>query len=106
MNSLHKLADTIRKIAKKAVEESKPVQIVYGNVISVSPLKISVDQKLILESEDLILTQNVLDYSVDMTVDGIRKKYTIHNAIRIGESVVLLSEQGGQKYLVLDRVVT
>lgn len=30
---------------------------------------------------------------------------TIYNALKIGESVMLLSAPGGQKYYVLDRVV-
>lgn len=34
------------------------------------------------------------------------KFITIHNALQIGDEVVLLKRKGGQKYLVLDRVVT
>lgn len=33
------------------------------------------------------------------------KSITINNALTVGESVVLMRMQGGQKYLVIDRVV-
>lgn len=34
------------------------------------------------------------------------KLITIHNALQIGDEVILLKRKGGQKYLVIDRVVT
>lgn len=34
-----------------------------------------------------------------------RKPIIIHNALKTGENVILLKQKGGQKYLVLDRVV-
>lgn len=33
------------------------------------------------------------------------KEITIHAGLEVGEKVILLRQQGGQKYLVLDRVV-
>lgn len=46
--------------------------------------------------------------SVDLThshsVSG-KKELTVHNALQIGDEVILLKQKGGQKYLVLDRVV-
>jgi len=34
------------------------------------------------------------------------KFITVHNGLQIGDEVILLKRKGGQKYLVLDRVVT
>lgn len=34
-----------------------------------------------------------------------RKKIIIHNALQVGDEVILLKQKGGQKYLVIDRVV-
>ena len=53
----------------EAVEAGKPVNILFGTVISASPLKIQVDQKSIYTSKMLILTRNVTDFEVDMTVN-------------------------------------
>ena len=164
---------TIKEIALNAVEESNPTTILYGEVIGVSPLKIKIDQKLILTKEFLVLTNNVCDHDVYMTVehqtesaildaththdttsnfDGSidvkiendvkpdstkvkstatstmngnvdvivqqtnisaehthnyvgKKKFVVHNGLKQGEKVILLRFQGGQKFLVLDRVV-
>lgn len=46
---------TMKKAAVEAVEATKPVHILLGEVLSVSPLKISVDQKMILDESLLIL---------------------------------------------------
>lgn len=33
-----------------------------------------------------------------------RKKFTVHNGLVVGDEVVLLRQQGGQKYIVVDRI--
>ena len=136
------LYNSIKLAAMKAVEASKPSDFLFGKVIGVSPLKIAVDQKLTLGSAQLVLTRNVTDYNISVSIDwkteavenhshayggfdtggysynGItepdgthdhkikgEKTITIHNALRIGDEVILLKKKGGQKYLVLDRVV-
>lgn len=110
--------NSIKAAAMKAVDASQPCDFLFGKVTSISPLKISVEQKLTLGSAQLVLTRNVTDYSVNVTVDwntedndthnhkivGV-KTMTIHNALRIGDEVVLLKKKGGQKYLILDKVV-
>ena len=60
--------DVIKQAAMEAQESSKPVNILFGTVLSASPLKIQVDQKSIYTSKMLILTRNVTDFEVDMTV--------------------------------------
>ena len=34
-----------------------------------------------------------------------KKSITVHNALQVGDEVILLKKKGGQKYLVVDRVV-
>ena len=108
----------IKRAALEAVKESSPTAIVFGNVISVEPLKINVEQKLILTSAQLILTNNVRDYDLYMTVNHSteqasahshgytgKKKFTVNNGLIIGDEVILIQMQGGQKYVVLEKVV-
>lgn len=99
------LVELIQRIATRAVEESQPTAIVFGTVVSISPLKINIEQKLTLEAAHLVLTNNVKDHDVDITLEGNRRKYTIHNNLKNGEKVILLRQQGGQKYVVMDKVV-
>lgn len=123
--------ELIKRAALEAVDASKPVAVLFGQVISDSPLKIQVDQKSIYTEKMLILTRNVTDFEVDATVsmqDVVishshsvtgggtaisinhnhpikgRKKFKVHNALVVGDEVVLLRIQGGKRFLVLDRI--
>ena len=128
------LVKAMKKAGTEAVGAGSPVSICFGKVIGTSPLQISVDQKMTLGVAQLVLSRNVTDYDVDVTVDwkteteldvhshtvdGIssssvnllhghgvtgKKIMTIHNSLVKGDEVVLLRQQGGQKYIVIDRV--
>jgi len=119
------LVRLVKQAAVDAVNASSPMHLCYGRVTSTSPLKIEVDQKLILTDAQLILTNNVRDYTVEMTVDHTteeesggsgyaafaahshkykgRKSFRVHLALKQGEQVVMLRCDGGQKYIVIDR---
>lgn len=118
--------EIVKRAAVEAVEASKPVVLLFGQVISDSPLKIQVDQKTILTEKMLILTRNVTDFEVDMSVSHLtenrsggsgdaafashnhnytgRKKFMVHNALVVGDWVVLARVQKGKRYVALDRV--
>ena len=51
------------------MEAQKLTNDLYRIVDFVEPLKVRVDQKLLLEQEQMELTRAVMDYEVDMTVD-------------------------------------
>ena len=128
MHDFNDLLVMIKKAAIEAMNASKPTAIVYGKVISKSPLKINVEQKMTLTAAQLVLTRNVTDYQVEMTVDhetGFRsggsgdssfvshnhaytgkKSFTVHNGLVVGDEVIMIQMQGGQKYIVMDRVIT
>jgi hypothetical protein len=100
-NDLLKL---IKKTAMEAFYASKPADIVFGKVISTSPLKIKIDQKLILTSGQLVLSQNVTDFRLSVTKDGAKNDCVVHNALKVNDEVILLRCSGGQKYIVMDTV--
>ncbi len=100
------LLRVIKKAAKDAVEASQPFDFHFGKVMSISPLKIMVDQKMTLTSAQLVLSRNVTNYKTKITIDNNTREITIHNALVVGDKVVLLQQKGGQKYLVADRVVS
>lgn len=158
---LHNFTDIVefvKQISVDAVNASEPCNLVYGIVTNIKPLEIRVEQKLTLGIKQLVLTRNVTDFNVDMTVDHVvenslsinighthtysgtsepnipepeahvhkysgttssggdkelshnhkyvgRKTFKVHNGLVVGDKVVLLQMQGGQKYIVLDRVV-
>lgn len=121
------LLNVVKKAAVEAVNAGQPSDFCFGKVTSAKPLKILVEQKMTLGAAQLILTRNVTDFKTKVTVDWStetesggsgdssfashshalsgKKEMTIHNALQVGDEVILLKKKGGQKYLVLDRVV-
>lgn len=134
---------TIKQAALDAVNAAKPVEVCFGKVTSVKPLKILVEQKMTLGEKQLVLSRNVTDFKTEVTVkwkseshsiphnhninltdsdgDSItgstenqdiphiheitgRKEITVHNELVVGDEIILIRQQGGQKYVVLDRI--
>lgn len=83
-----------------AFKASKPTDVVFGKVVSESPLQIKVDQKLTLGSAQLILSRNVTKHTVK--IDDTEQ--IIHNNLVVGEKVIMMQASGGQKYVVIDRI--
>lgn len=121
------MVQMVKQAAMEAVRAGKPAELRFGTVVSVSPLEIRIDQKAPLREPQLILTRNVTDYEMDISVShrteaegrggsyyeafsshthgySGRKKIVVHNALVVGDEVVLLQVQGGKKFLVLDRM--
>lgn len=112
------MVELIKSAAMGAVNDSKPMAIIFGKVVSTAPVKIFVEQKLTLNEAQLIFTNNVKDYELEMTVEHFteesnshahpykgKKKFRVHNGLAVGEEVIMLQMQGGQKFVVLDKVV-
>ncbi len=83
------LIGIIKKVAVEAVEASNPVAVLFGSVVSTSPLKINVEQRLVVTKEFIRLTNSV----------------TGENELKANDNVVLLRTQGGQQYIVIDKLV-
>lgn len=100
------LTQVIKRAAMEAIVASKPCDTVVGTVARAAPLEIKISQDLVIESDFLILTRNVADYEITMKMDGTEKRtYQVFNALKKGEKVLLIRKPGGQRYIVIDRVV-
>lgn len=117
--SANGLLETIKRAAVEAQGAGQPLQLCYGKVTSKSPLKITVENKLELTKEFLIVPEHLTDYEVKMTFDyntnsagedshshtiSGKKTVTVHGALEKDDKVMLLRMQGGQSYLVLCRL--
>lgn len=76
----------IGRIATLAVENTSPCAVLSGTVVSLSPLEVSVEQRLTLGEKQLFTGKRLA------------------GELCQGDSVLLLRAQGGQKYYVLDIV--
>lgn len=145
-----RLVMMIKQAAVDAVNAKDPMSYKIGEVVSVSPLRISINQKITIPASQLLLTNAVRDYTVYETIDLItddalsdinlehshdysgttsgddsysgstetsgagnlshnhscrgRKKFTVHLGLKIGEKVLMLRCDGGQKFIILDRL--
>ncbi|WP_181151032.1 DUF2577 family protein [Paenibacillus sp. PCH8] len=82
------MLDVIKKAAVAAVDAKSPVQVMYGSVTNTQPLEITVEQRLALAEPFLVLPESVVN-----------KTWTM------GDHVLLLRVQGGDSFVVLDRLV-
>lgn len=76
------LLKIIKQAAAEAVAAASPVAVCTGTVTCASPMKIKIDQKLVLGEKQLIKCREI-------------------GSLKTKDNVVLLREQGGQKYIVL-----
>lgn len=129
MPDANELVETLKRAAVEAVEAGKPVNVYFGEVVSASPLKINVEQKMILGEKQLILSRNVTDFKTKITAGNIKNYYytgdvnsgtapvsplhvhavgtieiTVHNGLAVGDGVILIRQQEGQKFIVVDRI--
>ena len=119
----------VHQAAIDAMESTKPVNVYFGEVVSASPLKINVEQKMILGEKQLILSRNVTDFKTKITAGNIKNYYytgdvnsgtapvspahvhavgtidiTVHNGLAVGDGVILIRQQEGQNFIVVDRI--
>ena len=108
------MIDTIKQASIRAVGASDPVNILFGEVISIKDFKIKVDQKLILDKDFFIIPERLTRYEVDLKhkhscSDGVTStslfKLVIREGLKQGDKVLLIRVQGGQQYVILDKVV-
>lgn len=79
----------IKQAAVEAVEASQPVNITFGLVTSVSPLKVQVTPRLVLGKNALVMTRTANSSNLSK-----------------GDKLILVRVQGGQSYIVLDKAVS
>lgn len=122
----------IKKAGVQAMEQTAPMGILLGTVKSTSPLVINIEQRMDIPAEFLLLTDNVVDCRATLSFDNpeiknvvrpysmadeagadyklafqsnVKNDITIYNGLEAGDQVLLLRMQGGQKFIVLNRVV-
>lgn len=119
------LPNVLRKMIAQTVDGMSLSNFVLGVVASESPLQIEVGGNT-LDSDFLILSDNVRDYAVDIEVNHVtenrgggggyaeyeshnhdyrgRKKIIVYNGLKTGEKVVMFQQAGGQLFYVANRV--
>jgi hypothetical protein len=108
--------NAIKLAALSAMEAGNPVAVMFGEVTKTNPLEVNVDQRFTLDADFLIVPESLTRLEVDLrhahiapggtTDDALTEPVVIRQGLQAGDRVVLLRIQGGQKYLILDKVVS
>jgi len=96
-----RLVELVKQIGVGAVDAGQPVAVLYGEVTKINPLEVVVEQRLTLSEDFLLVPESLTRYV--QTVGG--TTIEIRQGLVAGDSVALLRAQGGQRFLILDKVV-
>ncbi|MEF3309524.1 DUF2577 domain-containing protein [Paenibacillus sp. GYB004] len=110
------MQELTKQAAKDAVEAGAPCAVMFGNITNTNPLEVNVDQRFTIDADFLIVPEQLTRYEIDLrhnhttgsgtTGDALTDKVVIRTGLQQGDKVILLRVQGGQKYLILDKVVS
>ncbi len=89
------MLDIIRKASLGAVSNTNPMAVVYGTVINTAPLEINIDQRFTLPASVLVIPETISKLSSGT-----------QTGLQLNDRVLMLRVQGGQSYVVLDRLVS
>ena len=116
------LNELIKKIAVGAVKAENPVSVFIGTVKDTEPLVVTLDNNFDISEEFLILPEGVLELKLNLkhahkyigslpageadreTQDALTEEIAVRDPICKGDHVILLMVQGGQQFIVLDRI--
>ena len=102
------LLEIVKQAALDAIDNKQICDLRYGEVVSISPLKIKLTPQLTLPESVLIVPQHLTGHSIDCTmeVDSTASvgTITLNNGLKLGDKVALVRKQGGQSYFILDRI--
>lgn len=110
------LIEIMKRASLDAMENGKPCDLRFGNIVSTNPLKVQITTELIIPEALLIVPKHLTNYKVDVSFSGSTTHdgktfstsdsgvLTIKNSLKVGDKVALVRNQGGKVYYILDRV--
>ncbi len=93
-----KLLDIIKTVSERAVENSLAIKLMYGIVTSTAPLKVTVEQRLLL-TENMLIFPHSCEEKLIKIGEG---EYSISKKLQTGDKLILL--RVGDDFLVIDKV--
>lgn len=111
------MLEAIKQAALGAMDAAGPVIVQLGSVTQINPLKVMVDQRLELTEDFFLLSESLTKLELDLkhthsitgsglTQEALKDKIILRKELEAGDKLLLLRMQGGQRYVILDRVVS
>lgn len=107
------MLEQIKKASMGAFNASNPLNVEFGTVIDNVNLTIRINQKRILSKEFFIVPQRLTRYvknlihthtCPDGTTSQALFKLVIREGLLIGDSVILLKIENGDRYIIMDKI--
>ena len=98
------MLNELKQITHNVLEGEKLADLKFGTVESLSPLTVRLNQWLLLSSGMLAVSYRLRRIEIPVTIDGKTGTAILDNRLKIGDTVALLRQSGGQKFYVLDKV--
>lgn len=96
------LIDVIKRAALEANDNSNPVDIRYGTVVSVSPLQVKITNQFTIPERMLVVPHYLTTFSLNIIIGD--EEVVFDNVLKVGDKVALLRQAGGQSYFILDKI--
>jgi len=129
------LTQVLQRIASQTIDASKLSDYIVGTVMKTSPLEVKISDQLTIDADFIDVCENVTERKIEITIQAktesvedhthplspgstgeagghehdiklTKKKITIHNALKVGDKVAMLRRARGQKFLIIDKVVS
>ena len=121
-----KLNFALKKIIDESLESYGLSEYELGTVVSSAPIKIKTSDRVVLEADQLLLTEQVIEkvikinhnhmvsgstgnadghtHGVNITSqDKLENEIVITEGLKVNDKVILISAEQGQKYIVLSK---
>lgn len=92
------IAELIKEAARGCIAEEVKAQLMFGKVTRVSPLAVTVENRLVLEGERLILSKELEKREVSVTFGEETQEIMLHPGLQAGDTVILV-RLGGYFYI-------
>lgn len=110
------MLDAIKRAATEAVNAAGPVVVQIGSVTKINPLEVLVDNRLTLTEDFLIVPESLAELKLDLrhthtsgsgaVGEALAAPVIIRKGLAAGDKLLLIRMQGGQRYVIMDRVVS
>ena len=101
------MAESIKRLAQQQVDGTYPTVLLFGTISNTNPLTLKIDNK-VYSSEFIVIPRHLTNYEVtieESTSQGyVERNVKVKSELKQGDKVIVARQQGGQKYIVLDRI--
>lgn len=120
------LYEAMKRVVDEFDANKDSTNAYFGTVKTIQPLTIELDNKLTLEESYFVVAQHLTDYKIECEIQtkdiqnffvehegkqqvevqgGIQKgEIILKNALKVADRLILLRMEGGQQFIVLDRM--